>query len=106
MWIVGAGNSDSLSLNGDISHLTIALDGCRIDMRIDSATLFGARQVANLGGFMSGVNNNGAHSANGITAMFIATGQDAANVAELWHFGIPPHLSLRAARRGAVSQGG
>src|SRR5205085_898473 len=27
-------------------------------------------------------NNNGAHSANGITALFIATGQDAANVAE------------------------
>jgi hydroxymethylglutaryl-CoA reductase (NADPH) len=38
--------------------------------------------VSNLGGFMSGVNNNGAHSANGITAMFIATGQDVANVAE------------------------
>lgn len=38
MWIVGAGNSDSLSLNGDISHLNIALDGCRIDMRIDSAS--------------------------------------------------------------------
>ena len=37
---------------------------------------------SNLGGFMSGVNNNGAHSANGITAMFIATGQDVANVAE------------------------
>ena len=36
----------------------------------------------NLGGFMSGVNNNGAHSANGITALFIATGQDVANVAE------------------------
>ncbi|MES1193787.1 MAG: hydroxymethylglutaryl-CoA reductase, partial [Solirubrobacterales bacterium] len=34
------------------------------------------------GGFMSGVNNNGAHSANGITAIFIATGQDVANVAE------------------------
>jgi hydroxymethylglutaryl-CoA reductase (NADPH) len=29
---------------------------------------------------MSGVNNNGAHSANGITALFIATGHDAANV--------------------------
>lgn len=26
--------------------------------------------------------NNGAHSANGITALFIATGQDVANVAE------------------------
>ena len=37
---------------------------------------------ANVGGFMSGANNNGAHSANGITAMFIATGQDVANVAE------------------------
>ena len=31
---------------------------------------------------MSGVNNNGAHSANSITALFIATGQDVANVAE------------------------
>ena len=51
-------------------------------MRSDSALMFKARQVSNLGGFMSGVNNNGAHSANGITAMFIATGQDAANVAE------------------------
>jgi hydroxymethylglutaryl-CoA reductase (NADPH) len=51
-------------------------------MRTSTETLFRARQVNNLGGFMSGVNNNGAHSANGITAMFIATGQDAANVAE------------------------
>ena len=51
-------------------------------MRTTSAMLFRARNVNNLGGFMSGVNNNGAHSANGIAAMFIATGQDAANVAE------------------------
>jgi hydroxymethylglutaryl-CoA reductase len=36
----------------------------------------------NLGGFMSGVNNNDAHPADGITALFIATGQGAANVAE------------------------
>src|SRR5262249_56189537 len=40
------------------------------------------REIANLGSFISGVNNNGAHSPNGITAMFIATGQDVANVAE------------------------
>ncbi len=40
------------------------------------------RQVANLGAMLSGANNNGAHSANAITAMFIATGQDVANVAE------------------------
>ena len=51
-------------------------------MRISSAELFSARQLSNLGGFMAGVNNNGAHSANAIAAMFIATGQDAANVAE------------------------
>jgi hydroxymethylglutaryl-CoA reductase (NADPH) len=51
-------------------------------MRSDSELMYRARQVSNLGGFMSGVNNNGAHSANGITAIFIATGQDAANVAE------------------------
>src|SRR6266480_6448259 len=51
-------------------------------MRSGTEVMFRARQVSNLGGFMSGVNNNGAHSANGITALFIATGQDAANVAE------------------------
>ena len=51
-------------------------------MGSSSALLFRAREVANLGGFMAGVNNNGAHSANGITAIFIATGQDAANIAE------------------------
>jgi hydroxymethylglutaryl-CoA reductase (NADPH) len=51
-------------------------------MRSSTELMFKARQVSNLGGFMAGVNNNGAHSANGITALFIATGQDAANVAE------------------------
>jgi hydroxymethylglutaryl-CoA reductase (NADPH) len=51
-------------------------------MHTSGATLFRARQVSGLGGFMSGVNNNGLQSANGIAALFIATGQDAANVAE------------------------
>jgi hydroxymethylglutaryl-CoA reductase (NADPH) len=44
--------------------------------------MFRARQLSNLGGLLSGVNNNGNHSANGITALFAATGQDIANVAE------------------------
>jgi hydroxymethylglutaryl-CoA reductase (NADPH) len=65
-----------------VAEATIPAALIREHMRIDSPTLFQARQVSNLGGFMSGVNNNGAHSANGITAMFIATGQDVANVAE------------------------
>lgn len=38
--------------------------------------------VANLGGMMAGVNNNGLHTANALAAMFIAMGQDVANLAE------------------------
>jgi hydroxymethylglutaryl-CoA reductase (NADPH) len=51
-------------------------------MRVDPETLTYHGQVSNVGAFLSGANNNGLHSANGITAMFIATGQDVANVAE------------------------
>jgi hydroxymethylglutaryl-CoA reductase (NADPH) len=51
-------------------------------MKVSSAQVYRARQIAMLGGTMSGVANNGAHSANGLTAMFIATGQDVANIAE------------------------
>jgi hydroxymethylglutaryl-CoA reductase (NADPH) len=51
-------------------------------MHTDPAALFRARLVSNLGAMLSGSNNNGAHSANAIAAIFIATGQDAANVAE------------------------
>jgi hydroxymethylglutaryl-CoA reductase (NADPH) len=65
-----------------IAEATIPNEVLQRIMRSDSRLMYRARQVSNLGGFMSGVNNNGAHSANGITAMFIATGQDAANVAE------------------------
>lgn len=65
-----------------IAEATIPDALLRSVMNSSSELMFRARQVSNLGGFMSGVNNNGAHSANGITAMFIATGQDVANVAE------------------------
>ena len=41
-----------------------------------------ARSINQVGAFMAGLHNTGAHSANGITAAFIATGQDVANVAE------------------------
>jgi hydroxymethylglutaryl-CoA reductase (NADPH) len=40
------------------------------------------RQLSNVGTFLGGAVNNGSHFANGITAVFIATGQDVANVAE------------------------
>jgi hydroxymethylglutaryl-CoA reductase (NADPH) len=51
-------------------------------MRVDAEQLFHQRQVSNTGAMMAGNAYNGAHAANGITALFIATGQDAANVAE------------------------
>lgn len=51
-------------------------------MGADAATLFRARLVSNAGGMLAGTVNNGMHSANGLTALFIATGQDVANVAE------------------------
>jgi hydroxymethylglutaryl-CoA reductase (NADPH) len=51
-------------------------------MRVDPETLHYHASIANVGAFISGANNNGCHSPNGITAMFIATGQDVANVAE------------------------
>jgi len=51
-------------------------------MRVDTKTLAYHAGIANIGAILSGANNNGLHSANGITAMFIATGQDVANVSE------------------------
>ncbi|MCA9969412.1 MAG: hydroxymethylglutaryl-CoA reductase [Anaerolineales bacterium] len=51
-------------------------------MRVEPEGLFYHYGVANVGSILSGANNNGLHSANAITAMFIATGQDVANVSE------------------------
>jgi hydroxymethylglutaryl-CoA reductase (NADPH) len=51
-------------------------------MRVEPESLTYHYGVANIGSILSGANNNGLHSANAITAIFIATGQDVANVAE------------------------
>jgi hydroxymethylglutaryl-CoA reductase (NADPH) len=51
-------------------------------MRVEPESLAYHWGVANVGSILSGANNNGAHSPNAITAMFIALGQDVANVAE------------------------
>jgi hydroxymethylglutaryl-CoA reductase (NADPH) len=64
------------------AEATIPAELVREVMHTTPADMFAARQLSNLGGLMSGVNNNGNHSANGITAIFVATGQDVANVAE------------------------
>jgi hydroxymethylglutaryl-CoA reductase (NADPH) len=64
------------------AEATIPRDVLIQHMRVDPETLHYHSGIANVGAFISGANNNGAHSPNGITAMFIATGQDVANVSE------------------------
>jgi hydroxymethylglutaryl-CoA reductase (NADPH) len=56
-------------------------------MGVDTKRMFWSRQIQFAGSFLAGSANNGAHAANGLTAMFIATGQDAANISES-HAGI------------------
>lgn len=65
-----------------IAEATIPAAALKEIMHVTVEEIFRARLTSQLGGYLAGVNNNGAHSANGITAMFIACGQDAANVAE------------------------
>ena len=65
-----------------VAEATIPANVLQQIMRVSVEQIFAARLRSQLGGFLAGVDNNGSHSANGITAMFIACGQDVANVAE------------------------
>ncbi len=65
-----------------VAEAIIKRDVLQQRMRVTPEQLAYHGQVSNVGAFLSGANNNGAHSANGITALFIATGQDVANVSE------------------------
>lgn len=65
-----------------VAEITVPADLIEEQLNASTDKLFSARLRGQLGSIMSVTNNNGNHSANGITALFIATGQDAANVAE------------------------
>jgi hydroxymethylglutaryl-CoA reductase (NADPH) len=65
-----------------IAEVTIPSGLLEKTMNVSPQALYKARSINQVGSFMAGSNNTGAHSANGITAAFIATGQDVANVAE------------------------
>lgn len=62
-------------------------------MKVDTHTLARATVLANTGALMAGAAYNGPHSANGIASLFIATGQDEANVVES-HAGLLSHELL------------
>jgi hydroxymethylglutaryl-CoA reductase (NADPH) len=70
-----------------VAEATIPAQVLRDLMGVEPATLYWARQISQTGGFLARSANNGAHAANGLTALFIATGQDVANVSES-HAGI------------------
>ena len=65
-----------------VAEITLPAALVEKHMNVTTEKLYNARMRGQLGSMMSVTNNNGLHSANGITAMFIATGQDVANVAE------------------------
>lgn len=65
-----------------VAEITIPRELLIQHMRVEPESLFYHYNIANVGTILSGANNNGLHSPNAITAMFIATGQDVANVAE------------------------
>ena len=65
-----------------IAEFTLKREVARELLRIDTEQLYRYRQIAAVGALQAGSAYSGAHAANGLAAMFIATGQDAANVAE------------------------
>ena len=51
-------------------------------MGVSTRQVFEYRQIGMVGALLSGAAYNGAHAANALTAIFIATGQDVANISE------------------------
>ncbi len=65
-----------------VAEATIPSDLLTKIMHTSGKAMYRQRQLSNMGAFLANSSNNGSHSANGLTAMFIATGQDVANIAE------------------------
>jgi hydroxymethylglutaryl-CoA reductase (NADPH) len=65
-----------------VAEVVLAKDRLKELMGVDARELFRWRQLQMAGAFMVGSASNGAQVANGVAAIFIATGQDAADVAE------------------------
>lgn len=65
-----------------VAECTIKKEVLMEKLRVTPEQLFYHSQLGNLGANLSGANNNGLHTANALAALFIATGQDVANVAE------------------------
>lgn len=65
-----------------VAEVTLPAELVKNVLHTSSQAMHYQRQLSNMGAMLAGSVNNGSHFANGITAMFIACGQDVANVAE------------------------
>jgi hydroxymethylglutaryl-CoA reductase (NADPH) len=65
-----------------VAELTLPERLVREVMKVTPDALHHQRQLSNMGALMGGSVNNGSHFANALAALFIACGQDVANVAE------------------------
>lgn len=65
-----------------VAETTIPGELLERHMRVTARQIYRSRQIATQGGMLAGTAANTPHPANGIAAVFIATGQDEANVAE------------------------
>jgi len=77
-------NVNSLLTRGRrvVAEATLKRDVLAERLGVQPEQMAAARPIHLLGSIMSGGAYQGAHAANGLAALFIATGQDAANVAE------------------------
>ncbi|MBT1062119.1 hydroxymethylglutaryl-CoA reductase [Bowmanella sp. Y26] len=65
-----------------IAEIVLKKEVLRKIMHVDSRMMAKAAVLSNVGARIAGAAYNGPHSANGIASLFIATGQDEANVVE------------------------
>jgi hydroxymethylglutaryl-CoA reductase (NADPH) len=65
-----------------VAEAVLKRDVLREVMGVEPRELFRWRQITMAGSFMVGAASNGAQVANGLAALFIATGQDVADISE------------------------
>lgn len=76
-----------------IAEVVLKKDIMKKLMKVDTWMMARSSVLANMGAMLAGAAYNGPHSANGIASLFIATGQDEANVVES-HAGLLSHELL------------
>lgn len=64
------------------AEITIPADVMQRNLRITPHQMHYGQGISNTSAFLTGSSNNAAHPANGLAALYLATGQDIANIGE------------------------